>query len=85
MEPSLVRFGAGIDGAYNGTLVSHQTAEHWAVNFTGLYYNYEAINPSSRAVQQTLISTERDFLIYVDQDSWTDGLLPIFQDAGFYC
>jgi hypothetical protein len=21
----------------------------------------------------------------VDQDSWTDGLLPIFQDAGFNC
>jgi hypothetical protein len=53
MEPSLVRFGAEIDGAYNGTLVNHQ-AEFWSVNFTGLYYNYEAINPS-RGAQSTII------------------------------
>jgi hypothetical protein len=45
-EPSFVSFGAGITGAYNGTLFTHNSVEqyYWDFNFTGIYYNYDAIN-----------------------------------------
>ena len=44
---SEVSFGAGIAGAYNGNLFSHESINNdsWTFNFSGLYYDYDEVSP----------------------------------------
>ena len=65
-EPSLVSFGAGIAGAYNGTLTTHPSLKYWwNLNFTGLYYNYDAINADQTSIIAEFYTGE-DYLMSVD-------------------
>jgi len=87
-EPSTnksdVKFGAGMTDAYNGNLFSHKSSNNsWALNFTGLYYNYDAVN-ANQTKSSAYLDTGNNFAMQVDDASW-DTLSATFEAAGFNC